>query len=191
VKRRTVLQSLLALPGAAALEAQDQAPRPAINETPNTPTFNADSLADTTIHTFRPEQLAALKRLGEILEPSTKDAPGANEARTAEFLDFLIGQSPAPIAELYQGGLDALNAGARQRYNKPFASLTDLEAAPILSPLRKPWTHRPPEELLSRFLLQAKDDIRRATVTSREYIAVVSQRRRGAGGSGQYWLPVD
>ncbi len=118
-------------------------------------------------------------------------SPGANEANSAAFLDFLIGQSSANRVKLYRDGLDALNLQARRLYRKPFAEITAVEAAPILAPLRAPWTYREPADLLSRFLVAAKEDLIRATTTSREYISVVSKRRRGAGGSGQYWLPVD
>ncbi len=194
MNRRTILRSILAIPGAAAMPAAGlaQAPvKPAPSETPLTPTFNADALAETITHTFKPEQLSALNRLGEILEPSSKDEPGAKEAKTAEFLDFLIGQSPAATIDLYRAGLDALNAKARQLYGKPFEALTEDEAAPILAPLHEPWTYTRPAATLPHFLQMAKSDVRRATITSREYISVVSQRRRGSGGSGQYWLPVD
>lgn len=194
MKRRTILRSILAIPGVAAVPGVGLAQEPAKavqSETPLTPTINADSLAETAIHTFKPEQFSALKRLGEILEPSSKDEPGAKEAKAAEFLDFLVGQSPAATIELYRGGLDALNARARQMYGKAFEAVSEEEAAPILAPLREPWSYTPPAAVLPHFLRAAKADMRRATTTSREYISVVSQRRRGAGGSGQYWMPVD
>jgi hypothetical protein len=193
MKRRTILRSILAIPGVAAMPAvaQGQEPaRPVQNETPLTPTINADALADKVLHTFKPEQFSALKRLGEILEPS-KDEPGAKEAKAAEFLDFLVGQSAPATIELYRGGLDALNARARQLYGKAFESVSEEEAAPILAPLLEPWSYAQPAAVLPHFLRVTKADMRRATITSRESISVVSQRRRGAGGSGQYWLPVD
>jgi Gluconate 2-dehydrogenase subunit 3 len=197
MNRRTVLRSILSIPGAAAITegilAQEPArlPPPALNETPLTATVNADSLAETEIHTFNPKEFSALKRLGEIFEPSSPDVPGANEAKAAQFLDFLIGQSPSETVTLYRGGLDALNAQATQRYSKTFDALTEAEAAHILAPLKQPWSYASPAAILPRFLRVAKDDFRRATLTSREYITVVSLRHRNAGGSGQYWLPVD
>jgi hypothetical protein len=196
MNRRTVLRSILSIPAAAAipedlLAQEPTRPQPATSETPLTPTINADSLADTEIHTFTAKEFSALKRLGEIFEPSSKDVPGANEAKAAEFLDFLIGQSPSATVDLYRGGLDALNAQAMQLYGKAFDAVSEAEAEHILAPLKQQWSYTPPEAILPRFLRVAKDDFRRAIVTSREYIAVVSLRRRNAGGSGQYWLPVD
>jgi hypothetical protein len=196
MNRRTVLRSILSIPAAAAitedvLAQEPTPPQPPLNETPLTPTINADSLAETEIHTFTPTEFSALKKLGEIFEPSAQATPGASEAKAAEFLDFLIGNSPSATVDLYRAGLGALNQQATQLYGKPFNLVTDVEAAHILAPLKEPWSYTPPAAIFPRFLRVAKDDFRRATLTSREYITVVSLRRRNAGGSGQYWLPVD
>ena len=53
---------------------------------------------------FDPPGLAALRRLGEILVPGRQNLPGATEAEAAEFLDFLIGQSPPDRQSLYREG---------------------------------------------------------------------------------------
>jgi hypothetical protein len=195
MRRRSLIRSLLLVPGAAAipgaLSAQEPPPapaaaKPAPSETPLTPTVNADSFADGFVRTFTPEQFAALKKLGEIIVPSSEDTPGAEQAKAAEFLDFLIGQSPAERMQLYRKGLDSLNSEARRLYKRPFGDVTASEAEPILAPLRQPWTYTTPH-----FLQAAKSDLLQATVNSREYIAVVSRRRRNAAGSGPYWYAVD
>ncbi len=200
MNRRTLLRSLIVVPGAAALPvalpAQEPvklppATKPAPSETPLTPTVNADSFADASHHTFTRDQFSALKKLGELIAPSSPDTPGADEAKAAEFLDFLLGQSPADRVAVYRAGLDALNSHAYRLYKKPFSEVSDSEAAPILAPLRQPWSHTPPEAEPARFLREAKADLLRATANSREYITVVSRRRRNAGGTGQYWYPVD
>jgi hypothetical protein len=200
MRRRSILRSFLLVPGVAALpealSAQEpaQAPpaaKPAPNETPLTPTVNADSYADSLVRTFTSEQFAALKRLGEIIVPSSEDTPGADQAKAAEFLDFLIGQSPADRMQLYRTGLDSLNSQAHQLYQKPFAEVTVSEAAAILAPLRQPWSQTAPKDSTARFLREAKSDLLQATLNSREYIAVVSRRRRGASGAAQYWYAVD
>lgn len=181
----------MAIPAALPAQEPAQVPaaaKPAPSETPLTPTVNADSFADGFVRTFTPEQFAALKKLGEIIVPSSEDTPGADEAKAAEFLDFLIGQSPADRIQLYRTGLDSLNSQARRLYQKPFASVTVSEAEPILAPLRQPWSYAPTTR---SFLQAAKSDLLQATANSREYIAVVSRRRRNAAGSGQYWYAVD
>ena len=193
MKRRSVLRSLLAVPSFAALpaEAVAQEARPAAPETPKTATTEADAASDPLVRTFDKAQFSALRKLGEILMPASKDTPGALEARAAEFLDFLLGVSPADRRTLYKTGLDRLNSEARQRYHKPFSEITAAEAEPILAPLRVPWSYRGPADAFARFLLEAKSDLMEATVNSREYVAVAAQRGRRGGGVGQYWYPIE
>lgn len=123
--------------------------------------------------------------------PPAHEVPGASGAGAAEFLDFLIGVSPADRVKLYRDGLDRLNAEAQRRYQKPFGEITAEQAAPILAPLQAPWSYRGPADPFARFLLAAKNDLLTATVNAREYIAVASQQRRNAGGVGRYWYPIE
>ena len=193
MKRRTVLRSLLAVPAAAAIPAdavaqEVKAPAP---EAPKTLTTEPDAASEPVLKTFNKAQFAALLRLGEILMPAAQDIPGASQAGAAAFLDFLIGVSPADRTTLYKAGLDRLNAEAQRRYNRSFAEITMEQAGPILAPLHAPWSYRGPADSFASFLLAAKNDLIRATANSREYITVASQRRRSAGGAGQYWYPVE
>jgi hypothetical protein len=192
MKRRSVLRSLLAVPSLAALpaEAVAQEIRPA-TETPKTATTEADAASDPVVRTFDKVQFSALRKLGEIFMPSSKDTPGALEAGAAEFLDFLLGVSPANRLTLYKAGLDRLNTEAQQRYHKPFAEITAAQAEPILAPLHAPWSYRGPADTFAKFLLEAKSDLMSATVNSREYVAVAAQQGRRGGGVGQYWYPIE
>jgi hypothetical protein len=186
MKRRSVLQSFLSVPAAVAV-AQDV--KPANPETPKTPATDAEAASDPVVKTFNPTQFAALRRLGEIIVPASQDTPGAKEAGAAEFLDFLIGVSPAERVTLYKAGLDRLNSEAMKRYKKPFGEISAGQAEPILAPLNAAWSYRAPADPLAKFLRSAKSDLLEATGNSREYIAAVSKRRRSAGGAGQYWYP--
>jgi len=192
MKRRSVLRSLLAVPSVAALpsEVLAQEVKPPAPEAPKTATEEADAAAEPVLRTFTKAQFAALRRLGEILMPASQNTPGALEAGAAEFLDFLIGVSPPDRVTLYKNGLDRLNADAHQRYNKSFGEITAEQAGPILAPLHAPWSYRGPADAFAKFLLAAKGDLMAATANSREYVAVVSQRRRGGGGVGPYWDPI-
>jgi len=197
MKRRSVLRSLLAVPSFAALPAGAvaQEARTATSETPNTATTGADASSDPLVRTFDKVQFSALRKLGEILMPAFKntagDTPGAVEAGAAEFLDFLLGVSPADRLTLYKTGLDRLNSEAQQRYHKPFSGITAAQAEPILAPLHAAWSYRGPADTFAKFLLAAKGDLMEATVNSREYIAVAAQRGRRGGGVGQYWYPIE
>ena len=198
MKRRSLLQALAA---AAPLAAQPQItpsatpppPRPGGGtEPPKLETSVADAVSEMAPRFFNPQQFAALRKLGETLMPPLNGAPGSTEAHAPEFLDFLMGESPADRQQLYRAGLDALNAAARRRFNKPFAETNAAQAAELLSPLRERWTFDPPADPLARFLRAAKADVRTATMNSREYVTAGSAGgRRGFGGQGQYWYPLD
>ena len=73
-----------------------------------------DAVAEYSPRFFTAQQFAALRRVSDILMPATNGAPGALAAQAPEFLDFLIGESPADRQRVYRAGLDALNGGARR-----------------------------------------------------------------------------
>lgn len=219
MKRRRFFRAALAASAAPALIAQQtQAPAnqpgptspvpPAMNpqqppaplnrtppptaELPRLETGVADEVGETAPRFFNPQQFAALKKLSEIIMPPMGGAPGATEARAAEFLDFLIQESPQDRQQVYKAGLDQLNAQAKKQFNKTFSEVDNSQAATLLAPLKQPWTYDPPADPLARFLREAKRDIRTATMNSREYATNASAGggRRGGGG-GQYWYPLD
>lgn len=205
MQRRQALRSILSLPAVAALPAAGQEKQPldktapaageklppeikpsAVEEAPKLALTAADAACGSEARFFSPREYATLEKLADVLVPSFQGRPGAREARCAEFLDFLIGTSPAPRRELYRAGLNRLDSDARQRYSKPFAELSASEAEPLLAELRQP----APADSNPRFLASAKEDILRATVNSREW-ARSSPTRRGAGALGTYWFPIE
>lgn len=155
------------------------------------PAESPDSPANPIHRFFTADQFNALKRLGDLLIPAYAGRPGAAEAGAAEFLDFLLSQSPADRQQLYRGGLDILNAGARQRHQKPFEGLSAVQAEPLLAALKDPWKYNAPKEPLARFLRDAKLDFFKATVNSREMALSQSAGRRRAAGVNPYWHIID
>ena len=195
MKRRRFMQTIaavpaLAVPATTPALAQPQAQRPA-PEAPKLDISAADAAADMTPRFFTAAQLAALRKLSDILMPPLNNLPGALDANAAEFLDFLIGQSPAERKQIYRTGLDTLNAQALKQFKKPFAEVDAAQASTLLAPLKQPWTYEPPTEPLARFLREAKQDVRTATQNSREYSTAGSAGGRRGGGMGQYWYPLD
>ena len=178
-----------------------QAPGPAKQEpqsVPEVPKVEAtlvDDTAETVPTFFSPAQFATLRRLSALLMPPMKGHPGAVEAHAAEFLDFLLGESPAPRRELYCHGLDALDIRAQQSFAKPFANLDASQADQILRPLLMPvpWPNDPPEDSVKHFLSTVHQDVRTATVNSREWnLAAASSASRASSGSvDEYWYPID
>ena len=204
MKRRQALRSILSLPAITALPALAQQPaidktkppaqeklpaelKPApIEENPKLAMTAADAVAPGTARFFTPPQLATLHRLADLIMPPMNGKPGASDASVPEFLDFLIGESPSDRQTLYRNGLDHLEAEAKRRYSKPFADISAEQANDLLAPLRQTWSFQGPSDPFARFLNDAKEDVLRATISSREWATSGSQRR-GSGGVGSYW----
>ena len=189
------MQTLVAAPAAPALIAQQQpassAPSAANpDEPPKLDVSVADAAADPVPRFFTATQFAALRKLSDVLMPSLGGAPGALDAHAPEFLDFLIGDSPAERQQIYRAGLDALNAQSKKRFGKAFAEVDAAQVEELLAPLREAWTYDLPADPAARLLWTATTDGRTATMNSREWsLAAPLAGRRS--GSGLYWLPID
>jgi len=151
-----------------------------------------DLVARTDSSFFTAQQSATLRRLCELLQPPYKSYPGAIEAGTPEFLDFLIGASPADRQALYREGLDRLESEAQSHFQKPFAGLDPAQADQLIRPWLKAWMNdHPPSEPHARFLNIAHTEIRTATINSPAW----SDAARAAGqrppNIDLYWYPVD
>ena len=192
MKRRQALQSILSLPAITALPALAQEKVPAemkpaaIEENPKLAMTAADAVTPSTTRFFTSPQLATLHRLADLIMPPVNGKPGASDASVPEFLDFLIGESSSDRQTLYRNGLDRLEAEARRRYSKPFPDISADQANDLLAPLRQTWSFQGPSDAFARFLQDAKEDVLRATISSREWATSGSQRR-GSGGMGSYW----
>jgi len=141
---------------------------------------------------FTDRQTATLRHLSEILMPPSKGFPGAIDAGAPEFLDFLIGVSPADRQQMYQSGLDRLEAEARQRFKVSFAEVDKAQADQLLRPWLRAWMNEhPPSEPYARFINVAHSDIRTATHNSQAWSEAAKAVGRHDEGMGLYWFPVD
>lgn len=151
-----------------------------------------DAVAKTEGSFFHQQQMATLRRLSDVLLPPLKDLPGATDAGTPEFLDFLIGVSPADRQEMYGAGLDRLDSESRKQFGIAFAETNATQADALLRPWLQTWmTDHPPTEPYAHFINVAHSDIRTATINSLAW----SEATRAAGQKeenvGLYWYPVD
>jgi hypothetical protein len=78
-------------------------------------------------------EYAAVDLLVETIIPADEQSPGAREARVADYLDLLLGESSAEVQQRWRGGLAGLDAAARSRHQRPFAELSATEAAGVLT----------------------------------------------------------
>jgi hypothetical protein len=218
MKRRGFVKTLVALPAASELAAQQAQQQQAPAQTPvpppgggrgagagggrfgqgNIPKFEVtqtEAVGEPTQRFFSSAQFGALRKLSETLVPPMRGLPGALECGAPEFLDFLIGASPAERQTSYKRGLDTLNANAKKQFNKNFSELDATQADAIIRPLLTPvpWQYDLPKDPAQRFIAEAHRDIRTATQNSREYAAAgaTSGRRGGGGGGGSFILPID
>jgi hypothetical protein len=218
MKRRKFVQSLLAAPAvpivldgaqiappttAPKQQPQPQAETPARQNSHQPPSVahleltEVDLTAEPAPHFFTSAQFANLKKLGAVLLPPLKNNPGALDAQAPEFLDFLISVSPSPRQHSYQFGLDQIETQARGKYQKSFCDLDGGQVDAILRPLMvaRPWPEDLPDDPLKGFIAQVHEDLRTATMNSREWAAASEKSghhfTRGFRGSGYYWFPID
>jgi len=151
-----------------------------------------DAIAQTNANFFSETELATLRRLCEILLPPSKSYPGAIDADAPEFLDFLVGASPAATQQMYQSGLDRLNNEAKQHFSAAFAAVNKQQADQLLRPWLRTWTtDHPPTEPYAKFINLAHADIRTATVNSQAWSDAAKAHGHDSEGVGLYWYPVD
>lgn len=204
MRRRDFVRSLIAAVFASRVEAQQAAkqqlpiaaPVPwtlGLNpETPIPRTVVEEGVAQGKLTFFTAPQMESLERLCGLLMPAMDGKPGAVDAETPQFLDMLIGQSPAPRRRVYSQGLDWLDAEAQRSYKLPFARLDDSQASAILSPWLRTWmSDHPPAEPHADFVNIAHDDIREATFSSKAWAEARPAGRQAGTPTGVYWSPVD
>jgi hypothetical protein len=162
------------------------------SRTPIPATELADELATADLSFFNAAQMRTLTRLSAVLLPPLNGKPGAVEAQTPMFMDFLIGSSVEARQKVYTGGLDWLEGTAQAKHKKAFADLDDTDAGELLQPWLRTWmSDHPPTEAHADFINIAHDDIRSATVNSKAWMKVPSVGAEPGTEQGLYWLPIE
>jgi len=161
-------------------------------KTPLPHTEEADTVAEPELIFFTSIQMATLLRLSDVLMPPIRNKPGALEAQTPQFLDFLIGTSPTSTQKIYTAGLEWLNEEALRRFKSSFASLDNAKADAILKPWLRTWlSDHPPSEPHADFINIAHSDIRSATINSKEWSDVPSAGAQEKTAVALYWMPIE
>ena len=205
MQRREFVRAMVAASLAPKLLWGQQATNPAppppaptpwtLGLNPKTPlphTAVEDAIAETDLTFFSTEQMATLTRLSQLLVPAIADKPGALQAGTPAFLDFLIGSSPASRRDLYAGGLEWLDAGSKKQFGKPFAQTQAPEADVLVKPWLRTWMNdHPPTEPHADFLNIAHADIRTATMNSEAWSGATAREPQDTTALGLYWSPIE
>jgi hypothetical protein len=155
-------------------------------------TLVPDAVAQDDAHFFNALETATLRRLCALLMPPLKGNPGALDAGTPEFLDFLIGASPRQRQQLYLAGLDRLDAEAKHKFAVAFAGTTDAQADALIRPWLRTWmVEQLPTEVYAAFINQAHSDIRAATINSQAWSEAARAAGHRSNGVDLFWYPVD
>ena len=169
------------VPWTVGLNPQTPLPHPAV----------AEGIAEALPRFFTPGQMGTLRRLSDVLLPAMDGKPGALEAETPQFLDFLIGSSPDKRRKMYTGGLDWLEMESQREYKLPFARLEAAQAGAVLEPWLRPWmSDHPPVEAHAEFINVAHSEIRAATANSKAWSEAASAEE-DSRGEGLYWSPIE
>jgi Gluconate 2-dehydrogenase subunit 3 len=151
-----------------------------------------DAIAETNTQYFSDQQMATLRRLGELFMPASKGYPGAAEAGATEFLDFLIGVSPPDRQQVYTSGMDRLEAEAKQKFGVSFAMLKADQADQLIRPWLRAWiSERPPTDPYEHFINVVHSDIRTATINSQAWSDAAIAKGLHTPEVGLYWYPID
>lgn len=205
MRRRDFVRAVLAVGAAPKLLLSQQAANPAPpppapvpwlvglnSKTPIPHVEAADQVAAGELRFFAPRQMATLTRLSDVLMPPMGEKPGAVQAQTPMFLDFLIGSSPDVRKQMYSEGLDWLDGESKKKFNLEFAKLTDAQAGELLKPLLRTWmSDHPPTEKGAEFINIAHDDIRTATVNSKAWFLVPEVGAEPRTTEELYWTPIE
>ena len=203
------------VPASAPSTAPGRGPRQSTPR-PISPATVADEVATGNPHFFTHQQFATLRQLCVLMMPALNGYPSAVEAGAPEFLDFLVGATPAgqqqsyvaahagsaPARQVVTGstdrqhmyvtGLERLESEALQRFSKSFAALNPDQADTLLSPALSPWmADHPPRDSFQRFINVVHQDIRTATINSAGWSAAAMAAGERAPGIGLYWSPID
>jgi len=205
MRRRDFVRAVVAVGAAPRLLLSQQATTPAppppaptpwllgLNaKTPIPHVEAADEVAAAELRFFTSQQMATLTRLSDVLMPPIGEKPGAVQAQTPMFLDFLIGSSPEARKHVYSEGLDWLDGEAKKKFNADFAKLTDAQVDELLEPWLRTWmSDHPPAEKHADFINIAHDDIRTATVNSKAWFVVPEVGSEPLTATELYWSPIE
>ena len=124
--------------------------------------------------------------------PQGDTYPGAVQAGTPEFIDFLIGASPADRQAMWNSGLDRLNADAMKECHTSFAKTDAKGADMVIRPYLKAWINdHPPTEPHEKFIAVSHREIRTATMNSPLWAEVAQASGERTPGVGLYVAELD
>ena len=102
-----------------------------------------------TARAFRPEQLAMLNQLCEIILPSDNESPGAGQANVALYLDMFVYFRGPEMKQLFEEGLALVDSRSQAQFQKPFRELSASDQDAIVARLAA--SEQSPDDSGARF----------------------------------------
>ena len=103
---------------------------------------------------FTAAQHRTVEALTEVIIPTDERSPGAKSARVADYLDFVLNESPADAKRAWRDGIAEIDAASSAQFGKPFADLTAEQQVAIVTEAAK--NEGTPTTPLERFFGEAK-----------------------------------
>jgi gluconate 2-dehydrogenase gamma chain len=93
--------------------------------------------AGSALKFFTPAQHRTVDVLSELIIPADDRSPGAKAAQVADYIDFVLSESPAETKKAWTDGLAALDAASTSQSGKPFTEATAEQQTALLTEAAK------------------------------------------------------
>jgi gluconate 2-dehydrogenase gamma chain len=151
VTRRRALQILGAVPVAAALGAQQQAPQqqkpltPGVTSQTPTPPSAPLVAGHPGYRFFNAHEGKTASILADHIIPRDEHSGSATDAKVPEYLDYLLSEKEASLSTqtAIRGGLAWLDGECNKRFGKTFISASDVQRRQVLDDIAFPSKARP------------------------------------------------
>ena len=116
----------------------------------------AETVASKGPKFFDKHQYEIITELASLIIP-TDETPGAREAKVNEYIDMIVGESPADVKKVYLDGLIWLDKTGNSRHKKKFINLTNQQQAEILTEMSNIKNPTAENELQAKFFKAFKE----------------------------------
>jgi Gluconate 2-dehydrogenase subunit 3/TAT (twin-arginine translocation) pathway signal sequence len=93
----------------------------------------AAARAKAKLKFFTSAQHRTVDALSEVIIPTDDRSPGAKAAKVADYIDFMLGESPAETKKLWTDGLAELDRVSVEKFERPFVGATQDQQAALLA----------------------------------------------------------
>lgn len=104
---------------------------------------------------FKPDQMAMIATISDLIIPTDDHSPGAVAAEVPEFTDLMVSESPAETKNLWTNGLAAMDKLSNEKYQLSFNKVSKEQQIAMLTEISK--NEMKPQTLEERFFRAIKN----------------------------------